>query len=142
MPTRVLIHLPDPDPPQLVDRPDRRPARGEEFPTGWTCADYQLERGDFEGQEYAYEVWVVPLLEPDSGASQTTRPLDHDTLTHMLTLCGREITRANADHLIEALTDAGTHASVEAAAAIRWHSDARQSRRPRTRTLPRDPRRS
>ena len=38
----------------------------------------------------------------------------------MLTLCGCEITTANADQLIEALTDAGTHASVEAAAAIRW----------------------
>ena len=30
-------------------------------------ADYQLQRGEFEGEEYAYEVWVVPLLGPDDG---------------------------------------------------------------------------
>ena len=32
MPSRVLVHLPPPEPPQLVDRPPRRPARGDEFP--------------------------------------------------------------------------------------------------------------
>ena len=64
MPSRVLIHLPDPEPPQLVDRPPLRPARGDEFPTGWTVADYQLERRDVDGEEIAYEVWVVPLIDP------------------------------------------------------------------------------
>jgi hypothetical protein len=73
MPSRVLVHLPPPDPPQLVDRPPRRPARGEEFPSGWTVADYQLERGEHEGAEYEYELWVVLLIEeprpvPASGA--------------------------------------------------------------------------
>ena len=59
---RVLIHLPPPEPPQLVDSPPRRPARGEEFPVGWTVADYNLIASDFDGEEYAYEVWVVPLI--------------------------------------------------------------------------------
>ena len=63
MPSRVLIHLPEPEPPQLVDRPPRRPARGEEFPCGWTVADYNLAIGEFEGEAIAYEVWVVPLLD-------------------------------------------------------------------------------
>ena len=45
MPSRVLVHLPEPEPPQLVDYPPRRPARGEEFPTGWTVADYHLVVG-------------------------------------------------------------------------------------------------
>ena len=63
MPSRVLVHLPAPEPPQVVGVPERRPARGEEFPTGWTVADYNLARGDFDGQEFEYEVWVVPLLE-------------------------------------------------------------------------------
>jgi hypothetical protein len=67
MPSRILVHPPPPEPPHLVDRPPRRPARGEEFPVGWTVADYQLQRGEFEGEEYAYEVWVVPLLGPDDG---------------------------------------------------------------------------
>jgi hypothetical protein len=71
MPSRVLVHPPPPDPPRLVDRPPRRPARGEEFPTGWTVADYQLERGEFEGDEYAYEVWVVALLPQGDGVATT-----------------------------------------------------------------------
>ena len=60
----VLVHLPEPHPPALVDRPSTRPARGEEFPSGWMVADYNLALGDFEGREYAYEVWVVPFVEP------------------------------------------------------------------------------
>jgi hypothetical protein len=64
MPSRVLVHLPDPEPPKLADRPRERPARGEEYPRGWTVADYQLQRGTWDGEEYAYEVWVIPLLEP------------------------------------------------------------------------------
>lgn len=67
MPSRVLVHLPPPDPPKLVDRPPRRPARGEEFPTGWTVADYQLERGNLDGTEYEYVLWAIPLLELDNG---------------------------------------------------------------------------
>jgi len=62
MPSRVLVHLPDPEPPTLADRPPQRPARGEEFPEGWTVADYQLQRGEWNGEEYAYEIWVIPLL--------------------------------------------------------------------------------
>jgi hypothetical protein len=64
MPSRVLVHLPEPEPPTLVDRPPARPARGEEFPPGWTVADFHLVRGDWNGEEFAYEVWVVPLLDP------------------------------------------------------------------------------
>ena len=73
MPSRVLVHLPPPEPPRLVDRPPRRPARGEEFPTGWTVADYQLERGEFGGCEYAFEVWVIPLLALDEGPASADR---------------------------------------------------------------------
>jgi hypothetical protein len=32
-------------------------------------ADYNLVAGDFEGESYAYEVWVVPLLEPAGGTA-------------------------------------------------------------------------
>ena len=28
-------------------------------------ADYDLAIGDFEGETIAYEVWVVPLLDPE-----------------------------------------------------------------------------
>ena len=63
MPSRVLVHLPEPEPPQLVDCPPRRPARGEEFPTGWTVADYHLVVGDHDGETIEYEVWVIPLLD-------------------------------------------------------------------------------
>jgi hypothetical protein len=31
---------------------------------GWTVADYHLAMGDWDGEEFAYEVWVVPLLDP------------------------------------------------------------------------------
>jgi hypothetical protein len=31
-------------------------------------ADYNLVAGDFEGESYAYEVWVIPLLEPAGGS--------------------------------------------------------------------------
>ena len=65
MPSRILVHLPDPEPPRVVEAPPRRPARGEEFPPGWTVADYNLAIGDFEGETIAYEVWVVPLLDPE-----------------------------------------------------------------------------
>ena len=63
MPSRVLVHQPPPAPPELAAPPPRRPARGEEFPPGWTVADYNLVPGDFRGEEYDYEVWVVPLLD-------------------------------------------------------------------------------
>lgn len=65
MPSRVLIHFPEPHPPRLVEGPPKRPARGEEFPVGWTIADYHLVRGDFQGEEYDYEVWITPLIESD-----------------------------------------------------------------------------
>jgi len=60
MPPRVLIHLPEPEPPRLVDRPPRRPSVGEEFLPGWKACDYSLIRGNWNGHEYAYEVWVMP----------------------------------------------------------------------------------
>jgi hypothetical protein len=131
MPSRVLVHLPPPEPPRLVDRPPRRPARGEEFPTGWTVADYQLERGEFGGYEYEFEVWVVPLLALDDGPAGTDRapgesgsPGEHrapqGTLAAVPTLYGYPLTPEDGDRLVAALTDAGTHASLEAAAAIRW----------------------
>ena len=63
MPSRVLVHLPDPRLPEVVQTPERRPARGEEFPPGWTVADYNLARGDLDGQEFEYEVWVVPRID-------------------------------------------------------------------------------
>ena len=37
--------------------------RGGEYPPGWTIADFNLVRGDWQGVEYAYELWVVPLIE-------------------------------------------------------------------------------
>ena len=132
MPSRVLVHLPPPEPPQLVDRPPRRPARGEEFPTGWTVADYQLERGEFAGEEYAYEVWVIPLLVDEGPASTDPPPgeagsgdcseqcSEHGTLAAVPSLYGHHLTPEDGDRLVGALTDAGTHASLEAAAAIRW----------------------
>ena len=132
MPSRVLVHLPPPEPPQLVDRPPRRPARGEEFPIGWTVADYQLERGEFGGEEYAYEVWVIPLLVDEGPASTDPPPgeagsgdcseqcSEHGTLAAVPSLYGHHLTPEDGDRLVGALTDAGTHASLEAAAAIRW----------------------
>ena len=131
MPSRVLVHLPPPEPPLLVDCPPRRPARGEEFPAGWTVADYQLERGEFAGEEYAFEVWVIPLLARDEGSAKANpapggggscseqQPL-HGTLAAVPILYGYELTPEDGDRLVAALTDAGTHASLEAAAAIRW----------------------
>ena len=131
MPSRVLVHLPPPEPPRLVDCPPRRPARGEEFPAGWTVADYQLERGEFAGEEYAFEVWVIPLLALDEGPASADpapggagtcseeQPV-HGTLAAVPTLYGYELTPEDGDRLVAALTDAGTHASLEAAAAIRW----------------------
>jgi len=45
----------------VVDRstPDR-PAIGEEFLPGWKACDYNLVRGSWKGEEYRYEVWVLP----------------------------------------------------------------------------------
>ena len=153
MPSRVLVHLPPPEPPRLVDCPPRRPARGEEFPAGWTVADYQLERGEFAGEEYVFEVWVLPLLAVDEGPAgaepapgrggtcSVEQPV-HGTLAAVPTLYGYELTPEDGDRLVAALTDAGTHASLEAAAAIRW-GEAMEvpGRRPRARALPGHPRR-
>lgn len=60
MPSRVLVHLPEPQSPILVDRPPQRPQQGDEFPPGWTTADFNLVRGEHEREEYAYELWVLP----------------------------------------------------------------------------------
>ena len=62
MPSRVLVHYPEPAPPTLVDRPEGKPVRGAEYPPGWTIADFNLVRGDWAGEEHASEVWVVPLV--------------------------------------------------------------------------------
>ncbi len=62
MPQRVLVHLPPPDPPQIADRPPQRPARGEEFPTGYMVADYNLAIGVWNGEPIQWEVWVVPWV--------------------------------------------------------------------------------
>ena len=132
MPSRVLVHLPPPEPPRLVDCPPRRPARGEEFPAGWTVADYQLERGEFAGEEYAFEVWVIPLLargrrlgERRPRARRRLVPAASNNRFTVLsaavpTLYGYQLTAEDGDRLVAALDDAGTHASLEAAAAIRW----------------------
>jgi hypothetical protein len=42
------------------------------------------------------------------------------TLAAVPTLYGSELTSADGDRLVAALTDASTHASLEAAATIRW----------------------
>ena len=61
MPSRVLVHYPEPAPPEILPRPaPNAPARGEEFPPGWTVGDYDLVRGDWSGEAYDYVVWVVP----------------------------------------------------------------------------------
>ncbi len=72
MPSRVLVHFPEPDPPRVVECPlPRRPARGEEFPAGYTVADFNLAVGDFQGERYAYELWVVPDIDRIDAAEAT-----------------------------------------------------------------------
>jgi hypothetical protein len=93
-------------------------------------ADYQLERGEFAGEEYAYDVWAIPLLAVAEGQAGTEPPGDsgarrgqcseHGTLAAVPSLYGHHLTPEDGDRLVRALTDAGTHASLEAAAAIRW----------------------
>jgi hypothetical protein len=64
MPSRLLIHIPSDSPSRVVDsRRHGRPAGGEESPPGSTGADHTLVAGDFEGEDYAYEVRVVPCQE-------------------------------------------------------------------------------
>ena len=57
---RILVHLPEPNPPRLIDCPSRRPAVGEELLPGWKACDYSLIRNEFHGEPYEYEVWVMP----------------------------------------------------------------------------------
>jgi hypothetical protein len=61
MPSRILIHPPEPELPRLVDLPARRAAIGEEVLPGWKACDYSLIRGDWHGEQYEYEVWIVPV---------------------------------------------------------------------------------
>ena len=50
MPSRVLVHFPEPATPKVVDRsPPDRPAIGEEFLPGWKACDYNLVRGGMGG---------------------------------------------------------------------------------------------
>jgi len=60
MPSRVLVHFPEPAAPALVELSSPRPKRGDELPSGWTVCDLHLVRGEFEGREYRFEVWVMP----------------------------------------------------------------------------------
>jgi hypothetical protein len=60
MASRVLIHPPEPEPSKLADLPPVRPPIGEEFLPGWTACAYSLIRGDWNGEEYEYVVWVMP----------------------------------------------------------------------------------
>jgi len=61
MPSRVLVIYPEPATPKVVDRPaPSRPTRGEEFPPGWKLCDYALISGEWNGEEYAYQIWVKP----------------------------------------------------------------------------------
>ena len=61
MPSRVLVHLPEPATPTIADlSSSERPARGDEFPDGWTVCDYNLVAGVFEEEPYDFEVWVMP----------------------------------------------------------------------------------
>ena len=78
MPSRVLVQYPPPAPPELAESPPRRPARGEEFPPGWTVADYDAIPGDLGGEEYEYEVWVVPLIDDTPRSLAELRALLRD----------------------------------------------------------------
>ena len=60
MTSLVLIHPPEPEASKLVELPPVRPAIGEEFLLGWTACDYSLIRGDWNGEEHEYVVWVMP----------------------------------------------------------------------------------
>lgn len=57
---RILVHLPQPAPPRLIDKPATRPPIGEELLPGWKVCDYSLIRNDLGGEEYEYEAWVMP----------------------------------------------------------------------------------
>ena len=62
MPSRVLVIYPEPAPPKLEPAPvSERPTVGTEFSPGWKACDYRLEAGVWDGDEYAYEVWVMPI---------------------------------------------------------------------------------
>ena len=77
-------------------------------------------------------MWVIPLLALDEGpASADPAPGESWYLQRATTACtvlsppcrpcmAIELTPEDGDRLVAALTDAGTHASLEAAAAIRW----------------------
>jgi hypothetical protein len=68
MPSRVLVHYPEPATPHVETCWfTGRPPRGEEFPPGWTVCDYNLVRGDWEGEEYTFEVWVEPITNGSGG---------------------------------------------------------------------------
>jgi len=69
MPSRVLVHFPEPAAPVLVELSFARPTRGDEFPTGWTVCDLHLVSGEREGRAYAFEVWVMPRSADPSEAA-------------------------------------------------------------------------
>jgi hypothetical protein len=60
MPSRILVHPPEPEPSHLVDKLEHRPEVGALLLPGWKACDYSLIRGNFDGEEYEYEVWVMP----------------------------------------------------------------------------------
>ena len=154
MPSRVLVHLPPPEPPRLVDRPPRRPARGEEFPIGWTVADYQLERGEFAGEEYAFEVWVIPLLVDEGPASADPAPGEAGSGDCSEQRLGARYARRRADPVWPSTSRPRT-ATASSRSHRRRHprvarscrrdplgrGDGRPRRRSRARALPGHPRR-
>jgi hypothetical protein len=38
------------------------------FPPGWELCDYDLVSGEWEGEEYEYEIWVLPARSASSRA--------------------------------------------------------------------------
>ena len=61
MPSDVLVHYPEPATPKVETRQlPGRPRVGEEFSPGWKACDYNLVRGEWQGDAYLYEVWVMP----------------------------------------------------------------------------------
>jgi len=70
MPSRVLVHFPEPASPELVElSTSSRPTRGEEFPPGWTVCDLHLVPGELDGRQFAFEIWVMPRSDDPSEAA-------------------------------------------------------------------------
>jgi hypothetical protein len=67
MPSRALVHFPEPATPTIVELTlSARPARGDEFPAGWTVCEYNLVGDVYEGEQHDFAVWVMPRSDRDS----------------------------------------------------------------------------